>query len=67
MVEPGRWRSDPACWIAKNRAAIIRLMGSCLRRAPGASGEFAQSCSLSQAPTFGHRFWLADRPTTIPT
>lgn len=26
-----------------------------------------QSWALSQLPTLGHRFWLAERPTTIPT
>ena len=42
--------------------------GGCL--ADGRRGRFGpldQSCSLSQVPTFGHRFWLAERPTTIPT
>ena len=47
---------------ARLGVALRNLDATSARRWPG-----VQSWPLSHAPTFGHRFWLAVRPTTIPT
>ena len=46
---------------------VGELLGEAPNADPSTGLALVQSWALSQAPTFGHRFWLAARPTTIPT
>ena len=63
---PTSTRSASASWSAR-RGALAELIGSRCRCRPIVGTAVGQSWASSQAPTLGHRFWLADRPTTIPT